>query len=153
MLLIDHNLLSLYGWWCLDCVDIHLGEELLDHSFSRSRQSGCSNYIPTSNIGRFWLLHVFVSIWYALPVPSYSLWWAWSSVVLCYAFAFSWYWPFRYPLGKGLFRSFALFLLGCLSFSHWFVGSSSYIVGYLYCRYFLPSVAFGVHVFSDIPQG
>lgn len=51
---------------------MHLGEELLDHGFSRSCQSACTNYIPTSSIGKFWLLHVFLNIWYDLPFPSYS---------------------------------------------------------------------------------
>lgn len=128
------------------------GDEPLDHSFSRLCQRSCNNCTPTGNIGKFWLLYVSVNIWYYLPFPLHSAWWAWSSIVLCSEFAFSWYWPFGYPLEKGLFRSFALFLLGCLSFSHWFVGSSSYVVGYLYCSCLLPSVAFGVHIFSDIPK-
>lgn len=55
------------------------------------------------------------------------------------------------------FRSFlSVFLLsflsGCLSFSHWFVGSSLHDVECTYCKCFLPSVAYGVHVFSDIPK-
>lgn len=94
-----------------------------------------------------------MSVWYYLPLSLYSFWWIGSSIGVWSEFACSWDWSFGYALfGSVCSGLLLIFLLSYLSFSYWFLGSSSYVVEYVYCKYFLCPMAFGIHIFIDIPK-
>lgn len=116
---------------------IYLGVELLDHSFNSAKA-----FVPvTFPLGKFGLLQVLASIWYYLPFSLYYFWWVYGNIR--FKCAFQWDGPFGYLLlQSGLSTSFAHFsVVFSPVVSHCFVGSSLYIVQYMYCQYFPFSVA------------